>query len=67
MERLKTPEWVPTLSTEYLAYAIAIDLGDAWDNYRENSGYWTVDMENVDAAKGQPINPKRMVRVRAPI
>jgi hypothetical protein len=60
MQRLKTPAWVPTPSTEYLAYAIALDLGDAWDNYRENSGYWT------DIERSRPRDSKRMVRVRAP-
>ena len=61
MQRLKTPEWAPTPSTEYLAYAIALDMGDAWDNYRENSGYWVANME-----KSRPLDPKLMVRVRAP-
>jgi len=60
MQRMKAPAWVPTPSTENLAYAIALDLGDAWDNYRENSGYWT------DIEKGRPHDSKRMVRVPAP-
>jgi len=38
MARMKSPEWVPNASTEYLAYALALDLGDAWDEYLAHSG-----------------------------
>lgn len=57
MQRMKTPEWVPTTSTEYLAYALALELGNAWQDYLSNSGYWI--------AETQPSKLKKMVRVRA--
>jgi hypothetical protein len=58
MQRMKTPEWVPTPSTECLAYALALDLGDAWHDYLENSGYWV--------AETRPSKLNKMVRVRQP-
>jgi hypothetical protein len=53
MQRLKMPAWVPTRATECLAYAIALDLGAAWDNYRANSGYWTAYIEKSPAARSE--------------
>jgi hypothetical protein len=42
MYRLKSPGWKPSPATANLAYAIALDLGDAWDEYLANAGFRTV-------------------------
>lgn len=42
MHRLKSPGWKPSAATANLAYAIALDLGDAWDDYLANAGFHTV-------------------------
>lgn len=42
MHRLKTPGWKPSAATANLAYAMALDLGDAWEDYQANAGFHTV-------------------------
>jgi hypothetical protein len=61
MARMKTPEWVPSPSTEYLAFALALDLGNAWEEYVAHSG-----CEVLVVQKGKSgVFPKR-VRLREP-
>jgi hypothetical protein len=62
MERLKSADWKPNENTGYLAYALALDLGHAWDDYLAHSGYWTAAADR----KKSPL-PPQMVRVRAPL
>jgi hypothetical protein len=59
MQRLKSPGWKPSQATANLAYAIALDLGDAWEEYLENAGFRTVVYE-----RGPPgsFPKKRLVR-----
>lgn len=38
MARMKSPDWLPNPSTKYLAYALALDIGNAWEEYLAHSG-----------------------------
>ena len=49
MYRLKSPGWKPNPATANLAYAIALDLGEAWDEYLANAGFRTVVWERGPA------------------
>jgi hypothetical protein len=45
MQRLKSPGWKPSQATANLAYAIALDLGDAWEEFLENADFRSVIYE----------------------
>jgi hypothetical protein len=59
MHRLKSPGWKPSQATANLAYAIALDLGDAWEEFLENAGFRSVIYER-DPNGGFP--KKRVIR-----
>ena len=39
LHRMQHPEWTPGSSTENLAYAVALDLHRAWEDYVANSNF----------------------------
>jgi hypothetical protein len=39
---MNNPHWTPTLKIDYLAYAIALDLKQAWGDHLVNAMFNTV-------------------------
>lgn len=56
LERMKGPDWKPNEDTAHLAYALALDLGNAWQDYLTHAGYW----------KNVPATGKSAVQTRKP-
>jgi hypothetical protein len=42
IDRMNNPHWTPTLKIDYLAYAIALDLKQAWGDHLVNAMFNTV-------------------------
>ena len=42
LNRMNNPNWTPTLHIDYLAYAIALDLKQAWGDHLVSAMFNTV-------------------------
>jgi len=51
IDRMNNPHWTPTLKIDYLAYAIALDLKQAWGDYLVNAIQYSRDWAVTDTTR----------------